>query len=237
MGAMKTETSEQAITRMNSNLYRTTTIVTSAGQPELVILSPLTLKEFLIEVQIDRLINGLAIIDLGIPAVPTEMDMPHPQIDTMLLGTSGIPTQEIQKVVAGTMEKEVVAENFSKFPIGNASLSDIDSLSNPPPRLATADANLSLAGLEVKCTGLSASDAIDVDHLASQDARKKEVVHVILREMIKGEHGPSLPRDAEVLLDEELRSYGIQLTDNIRALQERARLSSKAIIIARARMD
>ena len=86
MDAMEVETSEQAITRMNSDLYLTTTIITSAGQPELVIFSPLTLKEFLIEVQVDRLINGLATADVGIPAVPTEMEMSDPDIDPMLLG-------------------------------------------------------------------------------------------------------------------------------------------------------
>lgn len=61
-------------------------------------------------------------------------------------------------------------------------------------------------------------------------------MHVIHQEMIKGEHGPDLPRDAEVLLDEELTIYRIQLTNNVRALQERARLSSKAVVVARSRM-
>ena len=236
MSAMEAETPEQAITRMNSNLYPTTTIITSAGQPELVILSPLTLKEFLVETQADRSINGLATVDLGIPTVPTEMEMPDPDIDPMLLGGIEEVVQEIQKIVAGTTEMGVEAENASQISTGNAPHSDIDSLLNSPPAMGTAYADLSLASLEVEGTGLSASDAIDFDRLASQNARKKEVVHVILQEMIKGEHGPDLPRDAEVLLDEELRSYGIQLTNNIRALQERARLSSKAMVVARARM-
>lgn len=236
MVAMEAETPEQAITRMNSNLYPTTTIITSAGQPELVILCPLTLKEFLVEKQVIRLTNRLATVDLGIPAVPLEMEMPDSDIDSIFLGGNEEAAQEIQKIVVGTTEKEVEAVNVSQISTGNAPPSDIDSLFNSPPTMGTADADLSLAGLEVECTGLSASEAIDVDRLDSQNARKKEIVHVILQEMIKGEHGPDLPGDVGVLLDEELRSYGIQLTDNIRALQERARFSSKVMVVARARM-
>ena len=236
MDVMEAETSEQAITRMNSNLYLTSTIITSAGRPELVIFSPLTLKEFLVEVQVDRLINGLATADLGFPAVPTEMEMSDPDIDPMLLGGNEETPQEIQKIVAGTTAKEVEAETVFQSSTSNAPPSDIDSILNAPPTMGTADADLFPAALEVIGIGLSASDAIDIDHLASQNSAKKEVVHVILQEMIKGQHGLDLPRDAEVLLDEELRIYGIQLTDNVRALQERARLSSKAMVVARARM-
>lgn len=92
---------------------------------------------------------------------------------------------------------------------------------------------LSLAGLDVDGSGFSKEDAIDVDKLAAQNARKKEVVHVVLQEIMRGEHDPDLPSDAEVLLDQELQQYGINTTTNIEALKERARLTTKAMLVAR----
>lgn len=229
---MEGKTPEQAITRMNSNLYPTTTIITSAGQPELVILSPLTLKEFLVEVQVDRLINGLATVDLGIPAIPA--DAVDPNIGPALLGNEEA-AQEIQTIIAGAMKTEVEAENATLGATGNAATPDIDALFNSPAA-EVSDMDLPLAGLDVDGSGFSKENAIDVDKLAAQNARKEEVLHVVLQEMMRGEHGPDLPRDAEVLLDQELQQYGINTTANIEALKERARLTTKAMMAARARM-
>lgn len=88
--------------------------------------------------------------------------------------------------------------------------------------------------------GFSKEDAIDVDAAAAAAARKKEVVHVILQEMINGQHwlenGPDLRDDADVLLDEELGVTGVEVPDTFRMLKQRARLSSKAMCVARFRV-
>lgn len=183
---MEAETPEQTITSMNSNLYLTTTIITSAGKLELVILSPLTLKEFLVQVQVDRLVNGLA-VDLGIRAIPT--DAIDPNIDPALLGNEEA-AQEIQMIIAGATRTEVEAENVTLGTTGNAATTNIDALFNSPAA-EVFDMELSLAGLNVDGSGFSKEDAMDVDKLAAQNARKKEVVHVVLQEMIGGEHGPA----------------------------------------------
>ena len=229
---MEAETPEQAITRMNSNLYASTTIITSAGELELLILSPLTLKEFLVQVQVDRLIKGLATVDLGIPAIPA--DAVDPNIDPALLGNEEA-AQEIQTIIAGATKAEVEAENVTLGTTDNTATTDIDAFFNSPAAEGS-DMDLSLAELDVDGSGFSTEDAIDVDQLAAQNARKKEVVHVVLQEMMRGEHGPDLLRDAEVLLDQELQQYDINTTANIEALTERARLTTKAMVVARARM-
>ena len=70
--------------------------------------------------------------------------------------------------MAGTKAKEVEAEIVFQCSTSNAPPSDIDSILNAPPNMGTADADLFPAGLEVIGIGLSASVAIDIDHLASQ---------------------------------------------------------------------
>ncbi len=226
--------------RIAETKYRTKVIRTTDGKIHELTLNPETLKEFLVEVQINKCVDSL----VGDPSLGMEM-----RNDSGLSGMDEVESggdknvSMVQATPIGTyngevvMREEVVAEkgDWEKFLSAEAIevLRSFNASDDLPPLLDSPPIDVGQL-----TTNFDAHLSMDAELAALAEAitRRKQVLQPLLIEMINGKHGHDLVNNAERLMREEVRRLGVVIPQSWTKMRQRVRLSSMGIVVAKGRL-